>query len=80
MSARARSQRFDSGYIQQCINSQLARAISEIYKECNSLQMPAWILNLQLPSGTFDVNVTPDKRIIMVQDERSLIERAQVRL
>ena len=35
---------------------------------------PAYILNFILPPGTFDVNVTPDKRQVLLTDEHRVLE------
>ena len=35
---------------------------------------PAYILDLTLPSGSFDVNVTPDKRQVLLTDEKNILQ------
>ncbi|CAN0514066.1 unnamed protein product, partial [Ectocarpus sp. 8 AP-2014] len=42
------------------------RAVSEVWRAYEMKQKPAFILDLRLPPGTFDVNVTPDKREIFM--------------
>lgn len=45
---------------------QFTRAVSEAWRAYEMKQKPAFILDLRLPPGSFDVNVTPDKREIFM--------------
>lgn len=40
--------------------------MSEVWRTYEMKQKPAFILDLRLPPGSFDVNVTPDKREIFM--------------
>ncbi len=44
----------------------LVKHITESYKKVNYLQSPVIILNLELSEAILDVNVTPDKRTVMI--------------
>ncbi|CAE6429001.1 unnamed protein product [Rhizoctonia solani] len=52
---------------------QIQKAFNEVYKSFNSSQMPMVIADFQLPGNTFDINVSPDKRMIMLHNEAGLI-------
>ncbi|CAE6535083.1 unnamed protein product [Rhizoctonia solani] len=52
---------------------QIQKAFNEVYKSFNSTQMPMVIADFQLPGDTFDINVSPDKRMIMLHNEAGLI-------
>lgn len=52
------------------------KVINECYKKFNSLQKPVFILNIKIDESLIDVNVTPDKGIILIstKHENSLLE------
>ena len=50
-----------------------------MYRTYNMHQVPFVALNVQVPAGAFDVNVTPDKRTVFVHHERELLEHLRVR-
>ncbi|KAH7316409.1 hypothetical protein B0J17DRAFT_711199 [Rhizoctonia solani] len=52
---------------------QIQKAFNEVYKSFNSTQMPMIIADFQLPGDTFDINVSPDKRMILLHNEVGLI-------
>lgn len=58
------------------------RAVSEVWRTYEMKQKPAFVLDLRLPPGSFDVNVTPDKREIFMtgvsagEVNSSLVQRA----
>lgn len=45
----------------------LTRAMNEVWRQFEMKQKPACVLNFELPSNEFDVNVTPDKRETFLQ-------------
>lgn len=47
---------------------QFTRAVNEVWRTYEMKQKPAFIIDLRIPPGTFDVNVTPDKREIFLID------------
>ncbi|CAM9418872.1 unnamed protein product [Hapterophycus canaliculatus] len=56
------------------------RAISEVWRTYEMKQKPAFILDLRLPPGTFDVNVTPDKREIFMTGEAAVLDKLKTAL
>lgn len=51
----------------------VSKMINELYKGSNSKQYPIAILNFCLPTDSYDVNVTPDKRKVFFSSEGSLM-------
>ena len=51
------------------------RVLNEAYRRVNPHQLPFAILDITLPNGSYDVNVTPDKRKIFVHGEREILEQ-----
>ncbi|QRV99129.1 DNA mismatch repair protein MutL [Ceratobasidium sp. AG-Ba] len=52
---------------------QIQKAFNEVYKTFNSTQVPMVVADFQLPGDTFDINVSPDKRMIMLHNESELV-------
>lgn len=52
----------------------LLQCCNEVYHTFNNVQFPTVLLDLSLPPQLLDVNVTPDKRTIMLHNERFIIE------
>ncbi|EJS41939.1 pms1p [Saccharomyces arboricola H-6] len=50
------------------------KCCNEVYKTFNNVQFPVVFLNLELPPSLIDVNVTPDKRIILLHNEQVVID------
>lgn len=57
-----------------CILPQVAKAFNETYKVFNSAQLPAVIVNIKLDTARYDINVSPDKRTILLHSETLIIE------
>lgn len=53
----------------------LNRAVNELYRRATGLNgaSPVLILNLELPEGTHDINISPDKRSLMIREEDELV-------
>ncbi|KAL2649408.1 hypothetical protein R1flu_017536 [Riccia fluitans] len=51
----------------------VAKLLNELYKSFNSLQYPMVVLNFILPTASYDVNVTPDKRKVFLHSESELM-------
>ncbi|GME68324.1 unnamed protein product [[Candida] boidinii] len=51
-----------------------AKAINEEYKTFNHVQYPTIILNIEIDNNFIDINVTPDKRTVLLQNESLIIE------
>ncbi|KAJ3349863.1 Mismatch repair endonuclease pms2 [Entophlyctis luteolus] len=63
-----------------CDLPKLARAVNEVYKTYNSNQYPIVAWNLIMDPCNYDVNVTPDKRTILLHNERAVIEQLKEKL
>ncbi|KAG8795525.1 hypothetical protein FRC12_013324 [Ceratobasidium sp. 428] len=57
---------------------QIQKAFNEVYKSFNSTQIPMVVADIQLPGDTFDINVSPDKRMIMLHNESELVTALKV--
>jgi DNA mismatch repair protein PMS2 len=57
-----------------CNLPQVAKAINEVYKSYNITQSPFVFADIQLDTNAYDVNVSPDKRTIMLHDQTTLLE------
>lgn len=51
----------------------VTKLVNELYRGSNSQQHPIAIMNVTVPTGTCDVNVTPDKRKVFFSDENSIL-------
>jgi DNA mismatch repair protein PMS2 len=51
----------------------VVKALNEVYRSFNSAQLPAAVLDVRLPTDAYDVNVTPDKRRVMLHAEEELL-------
>ncbi|KAK6346896.1 hypothetical protein TWF696_006997 [Orbilia brochopaga] len=63
-----------------CNLPQVARAVNEVYKSFNLTQSPFVFADLQLDTTAYDVNVSPDKRTILLHDQANLLESLKVSL
>jgi DNA mismatch repair protein PMS2 len=52
-----------------------SKVINEVWRRYEMKNKPACILNILVPSGSFDVNLTPDKREIVLSHENILLEK-----
>jgi DNA mismatch repair protein PMS2 len=57
-----------------CALPQVAKAVNEVYKSYNITQSPFIFANLKLDTNSYDVNVSPDKRTILLHDQNALLE------
>jgi DNA mismatch repair protein PMS2 len=57
-----------------CNLPQVAKAINEVYRSYNITQSPFIFADIQLDTNAYDVNVSPDKRTIMLHDQTALLE------
>lgn len=51
----------------------VARTLNEAWRAFEMRHKPAYILDLRLPAGTFDVNVNPDKREVFLTEEVTVL-------
>ena len=57
-----------------CGLPQVAKAFNEVYKSYNLNQSPFVFANLKMDTNAYDVNVSPDKRTIMLHDQQRLLD------
>ncbi|KAH9812637.1 DNA mismatch repair protein pms1 [Teratosphaeria destructans] len=57
-----------------CALPQVSKAVNEVYKSFNVTQSPFIFANLIMDTQAYDVNVSPDKRTIMLHDQTALLE------
>ncbi|KAK2807887.1 hypothetical protein FQN50_005278 [Emmonsiellopsis sp. PD_5] len=63
-----------------CGLPQIAKAFNEVYKSFNVSQSPFIFANFQMDTNSYDVNVSPDKRTILLHDAGALIESLKASL
>ncbi|KAJ8974600.1 hypothetical protein NQ317_019345 [Molorchus minor] len=56
-----------------CEPSKIIKLVNEIYKQFNFGQYPFVFLNVMTKSSLVDVNVTPDKRQVFIENEKILL-------
>ncbi|KAK1979388.1 hypothetical protein LZ30DRAFT_783501 [Colletotrichum cereale] len=57
-----------------CGLPQFAKVFNEVYKAYNASQSPFIFADIQLDTHLYDVNVSPDKRTIMLHDQNRMLE------
>ncbi|KAL1884545.1 ATP-binding mismatch repair protein [Paecilomyces lecythidis] len=57
-----------------CGLPQIAKAFNEVYKSFNVSQSPFIFADFRMDTNAYDVNVSPDKRTILLHDSGALIE------
>jgi DNA mismatch repair protein PMS2 len=63
-----------------CALPQVAKAFNEVYKSYNSSQSPFIFANIELDTHLYDVNVSPDKRTILLHDQTRMLENLKTAL
>jgi DNA mismatch repair protein PMS2 len=63
-----------------CGLPQVAKAFNEVYKSYNSGQSPFIFANIEIDTHLYDVNVSPDKRTILLHDQTSMLEHLKTSL
>ncbi|KAL9116995.1 MAG: hypothetical protein Q9187_006472, partial [Circinaria calcarea] len=63
-----------------CGLPQVAKVMNEVYKSYNLSQSPFIFANVVLDTNAYDVNVSPDKRTILLHDQSALLESIKVSL
>lgn len=63
-----------------CGLPQIAKAFNEVYKTFNVSQSPFIFADFQMDTNAYDVNVSPDKRSILLHDAGALIESLKTSL
>lgn len=57
-----------------CGLPQFAKVFNEVYRSFNSSQSPFIFADMQLDTHLYDVNVSPDKRTILLHDQSRMLE------
>ncbi|KAI8961660.1 DNA mismatch repair protein MutL [Daldinia sp. FL1419] len=57
-----------------CGLPQFAKVFNEVYKSYNSSQSPFIFADIQLDTHLYDVNVSPDKRTILLHDQSRMLD------
>lgn len=57
-----------------CGLPQVAKAFNEVYKSYNTSQSPFIFANIEMDTHLYDVNVSPDKRTILLHDQAQMLE------
>ncbi|KAI1142223.1 DNA mismatch repair protein MutL [Hypoxylon sp. FL0543] len=57
-----------------CGLPQFARVFNEVYKSYNTSQSPFIFADIQLDTHLYDVNVSPDKRTILLHDQARMLD------
>jgi len=63
-----------------CGLPQVAKAFNEVYKAYNASQSPFVFANIELDTHMYDVNVSPDKRTILLHDQTRMLENLKTAL
>jgi len=63
-----------------CGLPQVAKAFNEVYKSYNGSQSPFIFANIELDTHLYDVNVSPDKRTILLHDQSRMLESLKTAL
>ncbi|KAF8249781.1 DNA mismatch repair protein MutL [Wilcoxina mikolae CBS 423.85] len=57
-----------------CVLPQISKAFNEVYRGFNVTQSPFIFADLLLDTHSYDVNVSPDKRTVLLHDQADLLE------
>ncbi|KAK2758222.1 hypothetical protein FQN54_004066 [Arachnomyces sp. PD_36] len=63
-----------------CGIPQITKAFNEVYKSFNVSQSPFIFADFQMDTNAYDVNVSPDKRTILLHDSAALIQSLKTSL
>ncbi|GKU02062.1 dna mismatch repair protein pms2 [Fusarium langsethiae] len=63
-----------------CGLPQFAKAFNEVYKSYNNTQTPFILADIQVDTHMYDVNVSPDKRSILLHDQNQLLDNLRTSL
>ena len=63
-----------------CALPQVAKALNEVYRSFNLAQSPFVLANLVLDTSAYDVNVSPDKRSILLHEQTALVDGLKLAL
>ncbi|KAI9846607.1 MAG: hypothetical protein M1837_003848 [Sclerophora amabilis] len=63
-----------------CGLPQVSKAINEVYKSYNLAQSPFIFADFRMDTNSYDINVSPDKRTILLHDQSTLLENLKASL
>ncbi|KAH9886499.1 hypothetical protein C8Q73DRAFT_748955 [Cubamyces lactineus] len=63
-----------------CAPSKVQKAFNEVYRSFNATQSPFIIADFILPTNSCDINVSPDKRTILLHSENNLVQALKTAL
>ena len=52
-----------------------SKALNEVWRRYEMKQKPAFVLDITVPAGYFDVNLTPDKREVLIVQEADILQQ-----
>lgn len=61
-------------------NAKLARVFNEVYHGYNMAQVPCVVVDVQVRTDAYDVNVSPDKRTLFMHQEAAMLEALRAAL
>ncbi|KJA16758.1 hypothetical protein HYPSUDRAFT_147287 [Hypholoma sublateritium FD-334 SS-4] len=61
-----------------CNMNKIQKCFNEVYRSFNATQAPFIVANIMMPTHIYDVNVSPDKRTILLHSEANLISALKV--
>ena len=56
----------------------MKQLVSELYKQYNPASAPYLVLNLEVEDGNYDINVSPDKREVFLNNENEVLESLKI--
>ncbi|KAI0776511.1 hypothetical protein BD413DRAFT_602116 [Trametes elegans] len=63
-----------------CVPAKVQKAFNEVYRSFNATQSPFIVADFILPANSCDVNVSPDKRTILLHSENNLVHALKTAL
>ncbi|KAI0263552.1 hypothetical protein BC834DRAFT_886174 [Gloeopeniophorella convolvens] len=63
-----------------CAPAKVQKAMNETYRTFNAAQSPFVVADFVIPTDSCDINVSPDKRTILLHSENNLIEAMKIAL
>ncbi|OJT04390.1 Mismatch repair endonuclease PMS2 [Trametes pubescens] len=63
-----------------CSPSKVQKAFNEVYRSFNATQSPFIVADFVLPTNSCDINVSPDKRTILLHSENHLVQALKAAL
>ncbi|KAL5513934.1 hypothetical protein ACEPAG_2695 [Sanghuangporus baumii] len=57
-----------------CNPSKIQKAFNEVYRSFNTNQSPFIVADFIVPTNSYDINVSPDKRTILLHSENALVD------